>query len=62
VAKQRPCRIRDDSADLDSILLKALRKQPEERYTTVEQFEDDLQAFLESRPVRARSANFWYRS
>ena len=49
-------------ADLDFILLKALRKEPEERYTTVEQFADDLRAFLESRPVRARSGNFWYRS
>jgi serine/threonine-protein kinase len=52
----------DLPADLDFILLKALRKEPEERYTTVEQFADDLKAFLESRPVRARSANFWYRS
>jgi serine/threonine protein kinase len=49
-------------ADLDFILLKALRKEPEERYSTVEQFAEDLKAFLESRPVRARSANFWYRS
>ena len=52
----------DLPADLDFILLKALRKEPEERYNTVEQFADDLKAFLESRPVRARSANFWYRS
>jgi serine/threonine protein kinase len=52
----------DLPADLDFILVKALRKEPVERYTTVEQFADDLKAFLESRPVRARSANFWYRS
>jgi serine/threonine protein kinase len=52
----------DLPADLEFILLKALRKEPEERYNTVEQFADDLKAFLESRPVRARSANFWYRS
>jgi serine/threonine protein kinase len=49
-------------ADLEFILLKALRKEPEERYTTVEQLADDLKAFLESRPLRARSSNFWYRS
>jgi tetratricopeptide (TPR) repeat protein/predicted Ser/Thr protein kinase len=48
--------------DLESILLKALRKDPEERYATVEQFADDLQAFLESRPIRARSADWWYRT
>ncbi len=52
----------DIPADLDYILLKALRKEPEARYATVEQLADDLKAFLESRPVRARSANFWYRS
>lgn len=52
----------DLPVDLDFILLKALRKEPEERYTTVEQLADDLNAFLGSRPVRARSAKFWYRS
>jgi serine/threonine protein kinase len=48
--------------DLDFILRKALRKEPEERYFSVEALANDLRAFLESRPVRARSANFWYRS
>src|SRR5579863_5369074 len=48
--------------DLESILLKALRKDPQERYGTVEQFAVDLQAFLESRTVRARSGNAWYRT
>ena len=48
--------------DLDFILLKALRKEPQERYSSVEQLVEDLRAFLESRPVRARSGNFWYRS
>jgi serine/threonine protein kinase/tetratricopeptide (TPR) repeat protein len=47
--------------DLDHILLKALRKDPQERYATVEQFAEDLHAFLESRTVRARSGNRWYR-
>ncbi len=46
--------------DLEFILLKALRKDPQERYATVEQFAEDLQAFLESRPVKARSGNAWY--
>jgi serine/threonine protein kinase len=48
--------------DLDFILLKALRKEPQERYSSVEQLAEDLGAFFESRPVRARSGNFWYRS
>jgi tetratricopeptide (TPR) repeat protein len=48
--------------DLEFILLKALRKDPQERYATVEQFAEDLEAFLESRTVRARSGNAWYRT
>ena len=52
----------DLPADLDFILLKCLRREPEERYTTVEQLAADITALLESRPVQARSANFWYLS
>ncbi len=48
--------------DLEAILMKALRKDPLERYVTVEQMVEDLEAFLESRPVRARSGNAWYRT
>jgi serine/threonine protein kinase len=48
--------------DLEAILLKALRKDPQERYLTAEQLADDLQAYLDSRPVRARSGNNWYRA
>jgi serine/threonine-protein kinase len=48
--------------DLEAILLRALRKDPQERYGTVEQFSDDLEAFLESRPVKARSGNTWYKT
>jgi tetratricopeptide (TPR) repeat protein len=48
--------------DLEAILLKALRKDPQERYQTVERFAEDLQAFLDSRPVRARSGNAGYRA
>jgi len=47
--------------DLDFILAKALRKEPEERYPYVEAFADDLRAVLEWRPVRARSGDAWYR-
>jgi tRNA A-37 threonylcarbamoyl transferase component Bud32 len=46
--------------DLDFILVKALRKEPEERYASVDAMADDIRAFLEWRPVRARSGNAWY--
>ena len=48
--------------DLEPVLLKALRNDPHERYSTVDQFAEDLEAFLESRPVRARSGDKWYRA
>lgn len=47
--------------DLDFILAKALRKEPEERYQSVDALAEDVRAFLEWRPVRARSGNTWYR-
>ena len=47
--------------DLDFVLGKALRKEPEGRYATVEAFAEDIRALLDLRPVRARSGNAWYR-
>ena len=48
--------------DLDFILRKALRNEPQERYSTVEQFAEDIEAFLESRPIRARKGELAYRA
>jgi tetratricopeptide (TPR) repeat protein len=48
--------------DLDYILRKALRPEPEERYGSVEAFANDIRAFLESRPVQARSGDVWYQT
>lgn len=47
--------------DLDAILAKCLRKEPEQRYANVERLADDLRAVLESRPVAARGGERWYR-
>jgi serine/threonine protein kinase len=58
-----PSRVNPDiPTDLDYVLRKALRDEPEERYTSVEAFAGDIQALLESRPVQARSGNAWYRT
>ncbi|HEY7291729.1 MAG TPA: serine/threonine-protein kinase [Vicinamibacterales bacterium] len=46
--------------DLDFVVLKALREEPEERYPSVDALADDVRAFMEARPVRARSASVWY--
>ena len=47
-------------ADLDCIILKALRKEPAERYPTVEHLAADIHAYLEHRPVEARRGNSRY--
>jgi tetratricopeptide (TPR) repeat protein len=48
--------------DIAYILRKALRHEPEERYASVDAFACDIRAFLESRPVHARSGDFFYRT
>ncbi len=48
--------------DLDNIVLKALRKEPERRYASVEQFSEDIRRHLKGLPVMARPDTFWYRS
>lgn len=49
------------SGDLDMIILKALRKEPEKRYRSVEQFSEDVRRYLEGRPVVARIDTPGYR-
>jgi tetratricopeptide (TPR) repeat protein len=48
--------------DLDNIVMKAMQKEPQRRYTSVDQFAEDIRAFLESRPVAARKDSLWYRT
>jgi eukaryotic-like serine/threonine-protein kinase len=48
--------------DLDTIVLKALQKQPARRYSTVEQFADDITRHLSGRPVHARPDTVRYRA
>ena len=48
--------------DLDTILAKALRKKPAERYATVESLAADLQRHLDGQPVLAIAPSHRYRS
>ena len=49
-------------SDIDAIVLKALRKEPEQRYASVDQLIADLDAYLDGRPVAAHQGNFRYRA
>ena len=48
--------------DLDVIVLMALRKEPQRRYASVEQFSADIQRFLNDMPVQARKDTLGYRA
>src|SRR6185295_18578827 len=49
-------------ADLDNIVMMAMRKEPQRRYATAEQFAEDIQRHLHGLPVRARADTFRYRT
>lgn len=50
------------AGDLETIQLKALKKRPEDRYRTVQEFRDDLKHYLDHEPVVARRDSLGYRA
>lgn len=54
-----PLRIPDD---VDAIVRKALRREPEQRYGSVRELAEDLQRFLAAQPVLARRGQWSYRA
>ncbi len=48
--------------DLDAIILRALQKEPAERYQSVQAFADDLRRYGEGAPVLARPSTLAYRA
>jgi non-specific serine/threonine protein kinase/serine/threonine-protein kinase len=50
------------SGDLDTITLRALRKEPQRRYASVEKFAEDIQRHLEGLPITALRDSWRYRA
>lgn len=53
--------VREVSGDLDTIVLKALSRDPARRYHSARAFADDLQRWLAHRPILARPERMGYR-
>ncbi len=53
---------REFSPELDSIVLKAMEKDSQLRYSTVAQFSDDINRYLDGLPILARTSTFSYRA
>lgn len=53
---------RELRGDLDNIVLMAMRKEPERRYSSVEQFAADIENYLADKPVLARADAWTYRT
>jgi serine/threonine protein kinase/tetratricopeptide (TPR) repeat protein len=48
--------------DLDNIVIMAMRKEPERRYSSSQQMASDIQRYLDGKPVMARRDTLSYRS
>ncbi|MGH9382263.1 MAG: tetratricopeptide repeat protein [Thermoanaerobaculia bacterium] len=56
-----PSRLRRELAgDLDTIVLTALRKEPERRYPSVERLAEDIRRYLDDLPITARPETWGY--
>ena len=51
---------RQINGDLDAIILKAMRRNPADRYASIEHFDEDIQCHLDNKPVKAREGTWRY--
>jgi tetratricopeptide (TPR) repeat protein len=57
-----PARRRELRGDLDNIVLKAIAPEPARRYASAESLAEDVERYLNRRPVQARAGNWGYRA
>jgi len=50
------------AGNLDAVVLKALRKDPRQRYPRVDRLRQEIELFLEGLPVNARRSSLWERA
>ena len=62
VQPRLPSEIAALSGDLDRVILMAMGKLPSERYASVEALAEDVQRYLQRRPVLAHAVRPWYRA
>jgi non-specific serine/threonine protein kinase/serine/threonine-protein kinase len=53
---------RELEGDVEAVVSMALRKEPKDRYASVQALEDDVRAWLEGRPTAARRSSTLYRA
>ena len=46
--------------DLEAIVRRAMRKEPNQRYESADALREDLRSWLQRKPVKARQGNWWY--
>jgi serine/threonine protein kinase/Flp pilus assembly protein TadD len=58
-----PCRLNNAvPPELETIVLKAMAKNPEERYATAQDLAHDLRRYLEDKPIKAKRPTLWQRA
>ena len=62
VPKLRNLAVKNLRGELDNIVLKSIHKDPQQRYESVEQFDEDLSRYLDDLPVIAQGFSFSYRT